>query len=80
MTTTEDRTDPQYPAEIDAAALHMARAYGDGSDAARRRWARRIRQWATRYASEITDHGRVGRRRVYDLAELQRVASRVLPS
>lgn len=57
----------------------MARVYGpDTSDATRRRWAGRIRQWATRYADEITDHGREGRRRRYDLAELQRLASRML--
>jgi hypothetical protein len=79
MTTAEDRPAPQHPAEIDVAALHMARAYDDGSDAARRRWAVRIRVWATRYPGKITDHGRAGRRRIYDLAELQAVAARVLP-
>jgi hypothetical protein len=65
-------------AGIDVAALHMARAYGpDTSDATRRRWAARIRQWATRYADEITDYGREGRRRRYDLVELQAVATRL---
>lgn len=65
-------------AGIDVAALHMARAYGpDTSDATRRRWAARIRKWAARYPDQITDHGREGRRRRYDLAELQAVAARV---
>lgn len=77
MATGEER--PAL-AEIDAAALHMARTYGpDTSDATRRRWAARIRKWATRYPDQITDHGLAGRRRRYDLAELQKVATRVLP-
>jgi hypothetical protein len=66
-------------AEIDVAALHMARTYGtDVSGDALKRWSGRIRLWAHRYPSEITDHGRSGRRRRYDLGELQRVAERVL--
>jgi len=66
-------------AGIDVAALHMARTYGpDTSDATVRRWRGRIRVWAIRYAGEVGDHGREGRRRVYDLAELQQVATRVL--
>jgi hypothetical protein len=65
-------------AGIDVAALHMARVYGpDTSEATRRRWAARIRTWAVRYAGQITDYGREGRRRVYDLAELQQVATHV---
>ncbi|MEU7590607.1 hypothetical protein AB0A95_30495 [Micromonospora sp. NPDC049230] len=66
-------------AEIDAAALHMARTYGGKTDPVTlKRWAGRIRLWAHRYPQEITDHGRVGRRGQYDLEELQRVADRVL--
>lgn len=66
-------------AEIDAAALHMVRTYGqEDTPAERKRWAGRIRLWAHRYPQEITDHGRTGRRRRYDLEELQRVADRVL--
>lgn len=66
-------------AEIDVAALHLARTYGQKTDpVALRQWAGRIRLWAHRYPAEITDHGRVGRRRQYDLQELQRVADRVL--
>ena len=70
-------------AGIDAAALHMARTYGPDTEgtpdpATLKRWAGRIRLWAYRYPDEITDHGREGRRRRYDLAELQRVAERVL--
>lgn len=65
--------------EIDVAALHMARMYGqDTTPAARKRWAGRIRVWAHRYPAEITDHGKSGRRRRVDLEELQRVAERVL--
>lgn len=68
----------QALAEIDAAAMHMARIYGpDTSDDTRRRWANRIRVWAHRYPYDITDHGRVGRRRRYDLAELERLAERL---
>ena len=77
MATGEER--PAL-AGIDAAALHMARVYGpDTDDETRRRWAGRIRLWAYRYPGQITDHGREGRRRLYDLAELQAVAARVLP-
>jgi hypothetical protein len=66
-------------AGIDVAALHMARLYGpDTSDTSRRRWAGRIRLWAVRYPDQIGDHGREGRRRVYDLGELQAVAARLL--
>lgn len=77
---TAERRQPQHPAEIDVAALHLARTYGQGdtSPAALKRWAGRIRVWAIRYATEIGDYGRGGRRRIYDLAELQRVADRVL--
>ncbi|MFI7608895.1 hypothetical protein ACIBTV_27795 [Micromonospora sp. NPDC049366] len=66
-------------AEIDVAALHLARTYtpDDTSPAALRRWAGRIRVWAHRYPDQITDRGRAGRRRRYDLAELQQVADRV---
>jgi hypothetical protein len=78
---TSDRV-AEYPAAIDVAALHLARTYGKGdtSPAARKRWAGVIRLWAHRYGDEIGDYGREGRRRVYDLAELQRVAARVLPA
>jgi hypothetical protein len=71
----------QHPAAIEVAALHLARTYGRGdtSPAALRRWAGRIRVWAVRYAGELGDYGREGRSRVYDLAELQRIAQRVSP-
>lgn len=75
----EAETAAATPAEIDVAALHMARTYGpDDTPDTRKRWADRIRKWATRYPDQITDHGREGRRRRYDLAELQQVATRVL--
>jgi hypothetical protein len=71
---------PQHPAAIDVAALHMARTYDHTDDpAARRRWAGRIRVWAHRFAGELGDYGREGRSRIYDLAELQAIAARVLP-
>jgi hypothetical protein len=57
----------------------MARTYGpDATTATVTRWAARIRQWARRYTTEITHYGLAGRRRVYDLAELQAVAARHL--
>lgn len=69
-------------AEIDAAALHMARTYGRNAGPPEpedvRRWAARIRKWASRYPDQITDHGRNGRRGRYDLNELHRVAERVI--
>lgn len=80
--STMTTTTPAALAEIDAAALHMARTYGPDTEPdadTLKRWAGRIRKWATRYPRDITDHGREGRRRRYDLDELQRVAERVLP-
>jgi hypothetical protein len=71
---------PQHPAATEVAALHLARTYDhDTGPEARRRWAGRIRVWAHRFAGELGDYGREGRSRVYDLAELQAIADRVLP-
>jgi hypothetical protein len=77
---TDQRT-AQHPAAIEVAALHLARTYGKGdtSDGALKRWAGRIRVWANRYAGDLGDYGREGRSRIYDLAELQAIADRVLP-
>ncbi len=64
---------PVNPAEIDVAALYLARTYGnDTSAAALKRWADRIRQWARRPrpGAPVRQYGKVGRRVVYDLAEL----------
>lgn len=74
-------TGPVVPAEIDVAALHLARAYGDGdnSPTALRRWQARIRLWAHRYPDQLRQYGRIGRRTVYDLAELDTLAQRLLP-
>lgn len=68
--------EPESLAEIDAAALHLARITdGTANSASCRRWAARIRRWAARYPDRITDHGRRGRRRLYDLAELEELAA-----
>lgn len=67
-------TSPARPAEIDVAALYLARTYGKGdtTPAALKRWAAVIRQWARRPRAGAVVHryGRAGRRGVYCLAEL----------
>lgn len=75
----ETRGEPLRPAEVDVAALYLARAYGGGDTSveARRRWAGRIRAWAARYPDEVHRYGRRGRRGVYDLAELDAIAKRL---
>ncbi|WP_431935826.1 hypothetical protein [Micromonospora sp. RP3T] len=72
---------PPVLAEIDAAALHMARTYSNTDPPTPdqvKRWTARIRKWASRYPNEITDHGRAGRLRRYDLNELHQVAERMI--
>ncbi len=72
--------EPRKPAEIDVAALHMARTR-DGSDdaTARKRWAGRIRIWAHRYGDDgrVNRYGKAGRRTVYDLVELEALADQL---
>lgn len=63
-------------AEIDLAALHLARVYGDETTDRRvlRRWSDRIRLWASR--GRVHQYGQVGHRKVYDLTELREAATR----
>ena len=73
---------PARPAEIDVAALYLARTYGRGdtSPAALKRWAGRIHDWARRPRPGLLVHqyGRAGRRGIYDLAELDARAAAVV--
>lgn len=68
--------EPTARAEIDVAALHLARIYGDETTDTKtmKRWRDRIRLWASR--DRVHRYGKVGRRGVYDLAELREAATR----
>lgn len=71
------RAGPRRPAEIDVAALHLARVYGnEPTKPVLRRWAGRIRLWAHRHPEQVHHYGREGRRGVYCLDELRAAATR----
>lgn len=75
----EGKTQPVRPADIGAAALYLAKLTRTPTNReSLQRWQTRIRQWANRYPNEVRRYGRSERRGVYDLAELEPVARRVV--
>lgn len=72
---------PAYPADAHLAAMHLARIY-DGTDVPDpgriHQWATRLRVWAHRYPDRVHTFGRVARKTIYDLVEVERLAADIL--
>lgn len=74
-------TAPLFRADVQTAALRLARLYDGPARPTPRRlvqWQRRIRVWAHRYPDKVKRYGRIAQRTQYDLGQLEDVARVVI--